>query len=239
MSQLTLTSREDGRMFASETDDGAKLLPERTALVVVDMINHQLTLGQTFLGDLERNGISTAYYLERVEQLVIPNHIRLLRAARQAGVKVIYLRVGAHRPDFADILPAFRESFRRWNALDGEWTCAVDERIRPEPGDISLLKSGSGGFSTSALDTHLRNMRIENVLYTGVISNGCVLLTLGAGFDLGYRGYFISDATATVSPFVQTSTEDIVGAYMAKVVSTDDILLQLRAPDSGRSAGGN
>jgi nicotinamidase-related amidase len=234
MPQIVVSPRADGRMFSSKRSD-EDFRTERTALVVVDMINHQLNRGDTFVSELERNGIDTDYYLERVEQQVIPNHIRLLRAARQVGVKVVYLRVGAHRRDFSDILPAFREHFRRWNARDGEWACAVDERIQPEADDISLLKSGSGGFTTSALDVHLRNMNIENVLYTGVISNGCVLLTLSAGFDLGYRGYFISDATATVSPFVQSSTEDIVGAYMAQVVSTSEIIEKLTG-DGGDAA---
>ena len=228
MSDLLITPGADGRLFSSKRSDG-DFRAARTAVVVVDMVNHQLTPGDTLVGELERNGVDTGYYLERVERLVMPNHVRLLAAARQHGAVVVYLRVGARRRDFSDLLPPFRDSFRRWNARDGEWACAVDARIPPQADDIDLLKSGSGGFTTSALDTQLRHLGIENVLYTGVISNGCVLLTLGAGFDLGYRGYFISDATATVSATVQTATEDIVGAYLAQVVTTDAIIAKLAA----------
>ena len=116
---------------------------------------------------------------------------------------------------------------REVGATDGSWACEVIEPLRPEPGDISLIKTGSGGFGTSNLDSHLRNMGIRNVLYTGVITNGCVLLTLAAGFDLGYNGYLVADATATFSQRWQDLTEELVGVYMAKVVTTTQIIDEL------------
>jgi biuret amidohydrolase len=83
---------------------------------------------------------------------------------------------------------------RETRAVDGSWACEVIDALRLQPGDITLIKTGSGCFLTSNLDNHQRNMRISHVLYTGVITNGCVLLTLAAGFDLGYHGYLVGDA---------------------------------------------
>jgi biuret amidohydrolase len=203
------------------------LEPERTAIVVVDMINHQITRGKANLGEQEQAGVSVAYTVERLAQLVIPAHQRLLPAARAAGAKVVYLRLGALRPDYADAIPALKETFHRWEAHDGAWGCEVIEAITPEPGDLSLIKTGSGGFNSSALDVHLRGMDIDHVVYTGVVTNACVLLTLGAGFDLGYYGYLASDATATHSQRLQDMTEEIVSGYMAEVVTVDDLVGRL------------
>jgi nicotinamidase-related amidase len=213
-----------------------------TAIVVVDMINHQLTPGVAMLGSLAADGIELDYLIGRVNEVVIPAHQRLLAVARAAGARVVYLRVGAASPDHGDAIPAFRGIFNEWDAVDGSWQCEVIEAIAPQPGDLSLLKTGSGGFLTSGLDSHLRNLGIKHIAYTGVITNACVLLTLGAGFDLGYYGYLISDATATFSQRLQDVTEEIVSGYMAKVVSADDfaaLLAAVPAVAEGRSGAGD
>ena len=128
----------------------------------------------------------------------------------------------------SDALPAFRPVFRAAGARADSLSCAVIDELRPQDGDISLVKTGSGGFTTSGLDGHLRNLGIEHVLYTGVITNGCVLLTLAAGFDLGYYGYLVSDSTATYSEGLQQSAESLVSGWLAELVTTDSVIETLR-----------
>lgn len=210
-----------------QTDAPARLDPKTTAVVVVDMINHQVTRGRCFLGDLERDGVDVDYMVERLQSLVIPNLQRLLSACRQRSVTVAYLRVGAYRSDYSDLVPAFQDAFRSWEAREGTWACEVIEPLRPAAGDIDLIKTGSGGFNTSGLDSHLRNIGIRNILYTGVITNGCVLLTAASGFDLGYNGYLVTDTTATLSQELQQATEETMALYVAKPVSTGQVLNML------------
>jgi nicotinamidase-related amidase len=100
------------------------------------------------------------------------------------------------------------------------------------------MKAGSGAFIGSPLDALLRNAGVQHILYTGVISHACVLLSVGEGFDLGYYGYFVSDGTAAFSQRLQDFTEEIVSGYMARVVSTDEAIDQLQLPvdSAARSA---
>jgi nicotinamidase-related amidase len=203
------------------------LVQEQTALVVVDMINHELRRGEMMLGELEDSGVDVGYYVEQIDSVVIPNHQRLIAACRATGVRVVFLRIGAYSRDFADAIPPLRDMFSRWGAYDGGFACEIDSRLAAAPGDVSLIKTGSGGFATSALDSHLRNMGIRHIFYTGVVTNGCVLLTLAGGYDLGYMGCMVSDATATFSAELQRSTEDIVSGYMAEVVTTETVLGRL------------
>ena len=202
----------------------AALEARRTAVLVIDMVNHQLTPGRWFLADTESRGLDTAYLVNRVQVGVVPALQRLLPAARAVGARVVYLRIGSLAADHADGSPATRGFFPAWQAHEGSDACAVVDALRPEHGDLSILKTGSGGFTTSALDLHLRNMGVENVVYTGVVTNACVLATLAAGFDLGYRGYLVSDATATFTQRLQDMTEELVGFAMAEVVSTDEVV---------------
>jgi nicotinamidase-related amidase len=112
------------------------------------------------------------------------------------------------------------------------WGAEVIDDLDVVPDDVSLIKTGSLGFPTSGLDSHLRNMHIEHVIYTGVITNGCVFLTAAGGMDRGYAGYLASDATATVTAAtLQRTTERLVDGFIATVASTDVLIDELIADD--------
>jgi nicotinamidase-related amidase len=218
-----VSSRDDATGFEHRWTR-AEIVPAASVLVVVDMVNHQVTPGMGLLQDFEHGGIDCSYLIKRVRSTVIPNTARLLEGFRQQQGHVAFLRVGAVAGHAGDGLPAIQESLARWDAYDGTWACEVVPELAPHPGELSLLKLGSGGFTTSNLDQHLRHLGVKSVFYTGVISNVCVLLTMAAGFDLGYDGYMVTDATATMSSELQETTEGLVGVFMAQTVSTDEAL---------------
>lgn len=197
----------------------------KTALVVIDMVNWQVrrVTPEGFIARMEHEGVDTRYIVERVENVVIPNIQYLITLSRKVGVRVAYLRLGCFQPDYSDALRNLQDMFRGAGARDGSKQCEVVDELAPEAGDISLIKTGTSGFYTSALDTHLRNMGIDHVIYTGVVTNACVLTTAAGGFDRGYYGYVVSDATATFSESLQTSSEEMLSGYLAKVVSTEEM----------------
>lgn len=205
-----------------------KLFASRTALVVIDMINWQVSPEGGLLAGLTAAGADIGYIAERVNNTVVPNLQRLLVACRKAGVKVVYTRVGCHRPDFSDAPSGFRQNYAAGNAVDGSWACEVIDALKPAPGELAMMKAGSGSFTGTQLDGHLRNMGITDVLYTGVLTNACVLLAAGSGADLGYRGFVVSDCTATFSQRLQDISEELVSGYMASVVTTAEIIAQLQ-----------
>jgi len=69
--------------------------PERTALLVIDMQNDFGTKGGMF----DRAGIDIC----QIQKAVAPT-ARVIAAARKAGMKVIYLKMG-FRPDLSDAGP--------------------------------------------------------------------------------------------------------------------------------------
>jgi nicotinamidase-related amidase len=211
--------------------DADSFEPERTAVVVVDMVNHQCTPDRGMLGDWAASGVAEPSYLvDRLRTTVLPAHARLLAAVRRHGGKVVFLRVGAYDADYADLTLGFK-GIARWQPRAGSWATEVVGGLDVDPGDISLIKTGSGGFYTSALDSYLRNMGITTVIYTGVITNGCVFLTAAGGFDRGYRGLVAADATATLSARLQTTTELLMDGFIANVVETKDIVSMLDGGD--------
>ena len=200
-----------------------ELDPARTAVVVVDMVNWQVPK------NVPEGAYWNQYFVDRCADLVVPAHQRLLPAARGAGVKVVYLRVGASAHDFSDAIRPFREGFRMYDALVDTPACDVIPELAPEPGDVTLEKHGSGGFNTSRLDACLRELGVDTVIYTGVATKVCVLLTVSAGFDMEYKGYLVADATATFSDELQAAAELVMGSMTATVVQTDDVIAALSA----------
>jgi nicotinamidase-related amidase len=198
-----------------------ELDPGRTAVVVVDMVNWQVPK------DVSDGAYWTQYYVDRCADVVVPAHQRLLPAARAAGAKVAYLRVGASQPDYSDAIRPFREGFRMYGARTDRAECDVIPELRPEPDDVTLEKHGSGGFNTSALDACLRDLGIDTVLYTGVATNVCVLLTASAGFDKEYKGYLVTDATGTFSDELQAAAELVMGSMIATLTTADEAIAAL------------
>src|SRR5690606_3156662 len=71
-----------------------KLVPETTALLVVDIRN-------TYLADKETPDETARWrpFYARMRETVIPNTARLIGECRARGVEVIYARIGCHKTD--------------------------------------------------------------------------------------------------------------------------------------------
>ncbi|QQO23712.1 cysteine hydrolase [Bradyrhizobium diazoefficiens] len=197
--------------------------PSTTAVVVIDMVNWQVPR------EKQDDPNANAYFVERLAKTVIPNHQHLLPACRAAGMPIVYLQVGCYRPDCSDAVGPFRIRFAEAGAIIGSEACEVIPELAPERGDLLLAKTASGGFGSSALDSHLRNMGITHVLYTGVTTNACVMLTAAGGFDLGYFGTIVTDATAALTPEHQTQAENLLRYFVASLATTEEVIELLRA----------
>jgi nicotinamidase-related amidase len=56
------------------------------------------------------------------------------------------------------------------------------------------------GFVDTPLDSVLRNLRVDTLLFAGVNADQCVLGTLMDAANLGYDVVLLTDAVATTSP---------------------------------------
>jgi nicotinamidase-related amidase len=207
------------------------LEPSRAALVLVDLINWQAHPDGASLRLLREAGAGEQadYLLSRCEKSVIPNLGRVLAAARTTGVRVVHARLASRHPDFTDIVPALRPYVRAAGAIEGSWGTEALSQLGPDAGDLSVVKTGSGAFTSSELDTLLRRFGVDTILYAGVVTSACVMLTAAVGFDLGYRQFLISDCTASLSDHDQSDAERLLGVYVAEIVSASEVVTALKA----------
>lgn len=176
----------------------------RAAVVVVDMQNDFGTEGGMFArAGIDISGIRTA---------VAPT-ARVLAAARQAGLKVVYLKMG-FRPDLSDAgapdAPNWLKHVRlrvgeTVTAPDGSdsrilirdtWNTDILPELTPEPGDIVLYKHRYSGFYETELDALLKNLGIKHLIFTGCTTSVCVESTIRDAMFRDYHCLLLADCTA-------------------------------------------
>lgn len=178
----------------------------RTALVVVDMQNDFCHRD----GWLAGIGVDVAGASGPIAALR-----DLLPLTRAAGVPVLWVNWG-NRPDRANLPPNVTHVYDPTGAgvgigsttspagapvLElGSWGAAVVEELVVDPSDLHIDKYRMSGFVDTMLDSVLRNLRVDTLLFAGVNSDQCVYATLVDAANLGYDVVLLEDAAATTSP---------------------------------------
>lgn len=162
-----------------------------TAMIVIDMQDLFCRL---------RPGESAAPTAQPIAPLQ-----RLLPHLREHHVPVLWLNWG-NRPDKLNLAPGVIRSFHRQGGplppiLDKDSDDAeIIAGLVPEPSDIHIDKYRLSGFWDTELDSVLRNLRAQTLLFAGVNLDQCVYATLIDAQCLGYDCVLVEDCAATRSP---------------------------------------
>ena len=176
----------------------------KTAVLVVDMQNDFGSKGGMF----DRAGID----ISGIQKAVDPT-AKVLAATRNAGVKIIYLKMG-YKPDLSDLgAPDSVNRVRHLRAGVGEkviapdgkasrilirdtWNTDIVPELTPAPGDIILYKHRFSGFYETDLDRVLKSHSIKHLIFTGCTTSVCVESTLRDGMFRDYTCLLLEDCTA-------------------------------------------
>jgi nicotinamidase-related amidase len=115
-------------------------------------------------------------------------------AARGAGVRVVYVKVG-FREGYPEISPR-NATFSRIAELGGfveGVSSEVHAAVAPQPGDVVITKRRVSAFAGSDLDVVLRAGGIEALVLSGIATSGVVLSTLRQAADLDFSLTVLSD----------------------------------------------
>jgi nicotinamidase-related amidase len=166
-------------------------------------------------------------YLDRVS--------RAASAARAAGIRVVYVRVG-FRPGHPEISSANR-TFSATAASgafdDGSPGTAIHPAVAPQPEDLVVTKRRVSAFTGSDLDVLLRGLGADTLVLSGIATSGVVLSTLRQAADLDYRLVVLSDGCLDPDPEVHRVLTEKVFPRQAEVVT----VAQWAARLAGSAAG--
>ena len=168
--------------------------PASTAVIVVDMQNDFGAKGGMF----DRAGID----ISGIQKAVGPT-AKVLAAAREAGIKIIYLKMG-YSPDLSDL--GSDDSVNRARhmrlhvgdkvtAPDGSesrilvrdtWNTDIVTELKPQAGDDVVYKTRFSGFYKTDLDERLKKLGAKHLIVTGCTTSICVDSTVR---DAMFRDY--------------------------------------------------
>lgn len=205
-----------------------------TAVIVIDMQNAYASKnGYVDLAGFDISGAAGT----------IGNIDKVLKAARRAGIQVIYLQNGWD-PDYVEAGTELSPNWHKSNALKtmrrnpnlqgqllarGGWDYEIVDGLAPKEGDIRVHKTRYSAFFNSQLDSILRARGIRNLVFVGIATNVCVESTLRDGFHLEYFGVMLEDATHHLGPeFLQKATVYNVETFFGWVSTVDDFLTSVK-----------
>jgi nicotinamidase-related amidase len=185
--------------------------PKHTALLVMDLQSAVIA----------RFGERSAPVLERAPGVVA--------AARAAGLPVIYVVVG-FRPGYPEVSPrnaTFSTILQNGLFVIGSPGSDVVSAVRPQDGDVVVVKHRVSAFAGTDLEMILRAKAIDTLVLLGIATSGVVLSTVRHAADADYRLVVVKDCCADADDEVHRVLTEKVFLRQATVVSAAELTAAL------------
>jgi ureidoacrylate peracid hydrolase len=195
------------------------LVGAKTALVVIDLQNVFMLPGMPVEVPTARE--------------IVPNVNKLAAATRQAGGKVVWVKMclegqteawsvffdgDTRRGTLAELTPG-AHGFELHADLD----------VRPQ--DAVVVKRRYSAFiqGSSDIDRHLREAGIDTVVIVGTLTNVCCESSARDAMMLNYRVMFVSDANAALSDADHNASLGTILRVFGDVATTNEVIALLSA----------
>ena len=194
---------------------------ENTALLVIDPYNDFISEGGKIWDRIK--AVAEA-------NNCVPNMLQVLKAARQAKLRVFYAMHHRYRPgDYETwryIAPIQKAAWSRRSFEYGTWGGEIRSEFTPLPGEIVAQEHWcSSGFANTDLDLLLKRHGIHKLIVIGLIAHTCVESTVRFAAELGYEVTVVRDATADYSDKEMNAALDInLPSYANVIVTTHEIV---------------
>lgn len=138
---------------------------------------------------------------------------RTVDAARDAGLTIIFVRVGfrAGHPDISPANQMWSGVAQAGVMLEDDASTALHEALGVQSGDIVVVKRRVGAFVGTDLDVILRSRGVTGFGIGGIATSGVVLSTVRHGADLDYQMTVLSD-------LVKDGDEEVHRVLMEKLL---------------------
>lgn len=190
--------------------------PERTAIVT-----------QECQGAVVGPDAGLAMLAQEARRVALPNIVRLLPAARAAGVHVVHCLV-QQRPDGRGSnhnAKIFALGRGQVDIAPGTPGAAVLPELGPEPSDLVLSRwHGVGPMGGTDLDAILRNLGVATIVVVGVSLNIAIPNVVMDAVNAAYRVVVPRDAVAGIPTEYGEAIIANTLSLLATITTTDELL---------------
>lgn len=157
---------------------------------------------------------------------------RVLAAARDAGLTVIYVRVG-FRPGHPEIGAGnlmFTAAKQAGRFTTEDPATEIHPAVMPRPDEIVVTKRRVSAFAGSDLELILRARGIDTLVLAGIATSGVVLSTVRQAADADYGLFVLADCCADRDDEVHRMLIEKVFPRQAGVLTAEAFVTLLRRP---------
>lgn len=198
------------------------------ALVIIDMQyatgSRQGALGRS----LKAQGSTVGdYRFARIESMVLPRIVKLRQVFHQLQRPVVHVTLGATQPDAADAPRHMRKLLASCSNYVGSPEHEILDELKRVPGEHVLRKTTVGAFASTAIDSLLRSLRVDQLYLVGVSTNMCVETTAREAADRGYQVTLVEDGCATTFEELHQVTMRNFQRLFGRVASVEQVTAEL------------
>ena len=150
---------------------------------------------------------------------IVPNIQALLDHARKQKVPIVYA-TDAH-------LPGIDPEFDLWgkHAEAGSWGAEVIDELKPQKDDFRVLKRKYSAFYGTDLDQMLRELKVDTVILTGIVTDICIQHTAADAFFRGYKIVIPKDCVEAVDAATQEAAiKHMKKVYRPEITTSKELL---------------
>jgi nicotinamidase-related amidase len=182
---------------------------KRPALLIIDMQND-------FVLDSSPMRVPQA-------KAVIPKILEVLHTFRSRKLPVFHL-LRVHRADGSDVEIIRQEIFSKQPfAVEGTHGAAMISEIVPKPGEYIIPKTRMSGFIATELDLMLRNLKVSDIVVTGIQTPNCIRTTVFDAIAYNYPVVVVEDAVGAKTEEIHRANLSDMANIGVRLVKAKDI----------------
>jgi nicotinamidase-related amidase len=173
--------------------------------------------------EMQKDTVSEGGAVEMGERgrTIVPNIQRLIDAARERKVPIIYGNLCCIPSD------SLVKKFPIAHCVIGTPGTDVIEELKPEAGDYLMNTYAIDAFIHTSLEHVLRALGIATVIVTGITTDGSCLLTAMGAFQRSFNVVLVSDGCVTYNEERQQAALKYLKPFV-KILNSDEVIKLLK-----------
>lgn len=208
-------------------EESFKIIPDKTALLIIDLQNQFVSkeYGDALVWKQKNVFDKWKPFYDRLDQIVIPNNKKLLSYFRNNNIEVTFARIACFHKDGRDRSLVQKRS--GWNniLLPGDsYGAEIIPELKPIKEEIVFNKTTDSVTTGTNYCQVLRNMGVDTIVVTGIVTDQCVASSVRGLADEGFNVIVAEDGCAAATMDCHNAELKIMNKIYCNVLSTDEII---------------